>query len=140
MWAETGAGAGRSWAALCTRCVVRRQDRSAAYLIVSQRSNVDDFLANHVRLKNQLQNILRHPHTLIIDMQTEGEQWRQLDHLQRQLDLVNAERLMVEVAIYATTVALASSEVATIGSTADIEPLCHTTHDHLAPRPYPTTD
>ena len=77
-------------------------------------------------------------------MQTEGEQWRQLDHLQRQLDLVNAERLMVEVAIYATTVALASSEVATIGSTAcntaDIEPLCHTTHDHLAPRPYPTTD
>ena len=30
-------------------------------------------------------------------MQMEGEQWRQLDQLQRQLDRVNVERLMVEV-------------------------------------------
>ena len=80
-------------------------------------------------------------------MQMEGEQWRQLDHLQRQLDLVNIERLIVEVAIYETTAALESAEVvATIRcSPADIEPLRHTTHDHrclwpLAPRPYPTTD
>ena len=79
-------------------------------------------------------------------MQMEGEQWRQLDQLQRQLDRVNVERLMVEVMIYATTAALeTSSEVTAIRTTAALEHLRTCLHDHRclwppAPRPDPTTD
>lgn len=80
------------------------------------------------------------------DMPMEGEHWRQIDQLQWQLDLVNVERLMVEVMIYATTAALeTSSEGTAIRTTAALEPLRTCLHDHrclwpLAPRPDPTTD